>query len=71
MPKRKQHRRVKLGEVFTRKFRGKSYEMTVISTESGVAFRVGATNFSTPSAAAKFITKNEVNGWVFWKIDDR
>ena len=45
--------------------------MTVISTESGVAFRVGATNFSTPSAAAKFITKNEVNGWVFWKIDDR
>jgi Protein of unknown function (DUF2924) len=71
MPKRKQHRQVKPGEVFTRKFKGKNYEMAVMSTESGVTFRVRGANFPTPSAAAKFITKSSVNGWAFWKIDNR
>ncbi len=32
--------------------------------------KLGGTVFTTPSAAAEFITRGAVNGWVFWKLPD-
>ena len=31
---------------------------------------IGEAAFDTPSAAARFLTRTEVNGWLFWRIHD-
>lgn len=31
---------------------------------------LGGTAFDTPSGAARSLTLGEVNGWIFWRIDD-
>ena len=70
MPKRKQHKLPKPGTMFERKWRDRLYRMKVIAQKDArVAFEVDGRAFTTPSAAAKSITKQEVNGWRFWHID--
>ena len=43
--------------------------MTIVSTPSGIGYEVNGRVFQTPSGAAKSITRTEVNGWGFWRID--
>ncbi len=69
MPKRRQHKLPKIGTTFDRKWRDRPYRMRVVGKDGKAAFEVEGRVFATPSAAAKSITKQEVNGWRFWHID--
>lgn len=69
MPAHNTRKALKTGSVYTKTFRGKPYTMKVVQTEVGIGYSVGNSVFKTPSAAAKSITKNEINGWKFWGID--
>ena len=59
----------KIGTTFDRKWRNRLYRMRVVAQNGKAAFEVENRVFATPSAAAKSITKQEVNGWRFWRID--
>ncbi len=65
MAKRKPRPQPPIGTECTRRHKGKTFTMTVVSTDGGLGYRVGRKVFSTPTAAAKSITNTEVNGWVF------
>ena len=69
MPTRKKRRLPPVGEQFNREFGKKQYHMTVVKTEQGVGYKVGNKVYTSPSAAAKAITNNSTNGWVFWKMN--
>lgn len=69
MPKAKQRPTPKIGSEFVREYKGKTYTLKVVRTESGVGYELRGTVFSSASTAAKSITKTEINGWKFWKID--
>lgn len=69
MPQKKQHKNPQVGMVFEKKFKGKHYKLTVVKNSGVVGFSVASQVFKTPTAAAKQITKTEVNGWKFWGID--
>lgn len=71
MPIRKSHCLPKVGDTFNRKFKKAQYTMTVVSAEKGIGYMVGDTVYKNPSAAAKSITGNATNGWVFWYIEKR
>ena len=70
MPMHKARKVPRIGSKFTKHFKGKEFHMTVVKTHSGIGFKVSNNVYNSPSAAAKSITKKEVNGWVFWKIDN-
>jgi hypothetical protein len=57
-----------IGKTYTKVFKGESYTVKVVPADSGVAYSTGGKIFNTPTAAAKSITKYEINGWVFWGI---
>jgi hypothetical protein len=61
----------KVDSVFTKVYNGKSYTMKTIMEDGRVKFKVENSVFDTPSGAAKYITKNPVNGWVFWGIEKK
>jgi len=69
MPTPKKRSNPKTGSEFIKKYKGKTYKLKVVKTEAGVGFLVAGTIYSSPSTAAKSITRAEVNGWRFWKID--
>ena len=69
MPTRKERSNPKVGCEYVRKFKNKTYKLKVIKTREGIAYDLNDTVFSSPSAAAKSITKTEMNGWKFWKMD--
>ena len=69
MPKHKERKVPRVGTKFTRHFKGKTFTMTVVKTPSGIGYKVSKNTYRSLSAAAKSITKTEVNGWVFWKVD--
>jgi hypothetical protein len=69
MPARKKRTNPKVGCEFVRRFKNKTYKLRVIKVGDRIAYEHGSTVFSSPSAAAKSITKTEVNGWEFWKMD--
>ena len=71
MPARKQREAPRVGSTFEKVYKSKKYTMTVVKTPAGTAFRVGNNTFPSPSAAAKSITKNEINGWNFWGVDPK
>jgi hypothetical protein len=50
-----------------RTYKGKEYNAALLS--NGI-IKVGAKKFTSPSAAAKSITKRSANGWNFWYIKD-
>jgi hypothetical protein len=69
MPKRKERPNPKVGSEFIKEFKGKTHKLTVVKEGAVIAYKLGTSVFPSPSAAAKSITKNEVNGWKFWGID--
>lgn len=69
MPKTKTHVMPKVGSVFEKKYRGRFYKLTIVNSLGQIAYAVGGKTFKTPTAAAKVITKHEINGWMFWGID--
>ena len=57
------------GSKYTKRYKGKTYQMVVSRIDGGIGYSVLGRTYKSPSAAAKSITKMEVNGWRFWKID--
>jgi hypothetical protein len=71
MPKSKERQPLKAGMTFTKVFRNKKYTMRAVKIDKKIKFRVEDNIFKSPSGAAKYITKNSVNGWIFWGIDQK
>jgi hypothetical protein len=69
MPKEIERIAPRIGTVFAKKYRGNIYRLTVVRSSGEIAFKVAGQTFKTPTAAAKSITKHEINGWKFWSID--
>jgi hypothetical protein len=69
MPAAKQRPNPKAGSEFVKEYKGKTYKLKVVKVDRGAGFQLRGTIFSSPSSAAKSITKTEINGWRFWKID--
>jgi hypothetical protein len=69
MPAAKKRTKPKVGLEFVREYKGKTYKLKVVKTEGGVGYELAGKVFTSPSTAAKSITKSEINGWKFWKID--
>ena len=69
MPKIKKRKMPKVGSVFEKQFNGVIYQLIVVKSKDGIAFKQGDHLYDTPTAAAKSIQKTEVNGWKFWKMD--
>ena len=69
MPRLKKRRSPSVGSKYTKRFKGKLYEMVVSRVGGGIGYSVSGKTYKSPSAAAKSITKMEVNGWRFWKIN--
>lgn len=61
-----------VGSKYARKVRNSGiHQMTVVEVDGGIGYRVGKNVFKTPSAAAKSVNGgHQVNGWLFWKIDE-
>ena len=60
--------RLKRGTVLYHKARVRHPERNVTATVTDGGLMVGGRVFSTPSAAARFITKKPVDGWMFWRL---
>ena len=58
----------KVGVIFERDFAGKHYVLKIVKSKAGMAYELNDKVFMTPTAAAKSITKFEVNGWRFWHM---
>jgi hypothetical protein len=71
MPKTTLHEPPLPGSTFSRMYKRERYIMVVEKTEEGVGYKVGKTIYRSPTAAAKSITKTEVNGWSFWGIETK
>lgn len=71
MPKRKERKPPKAGSIFKREYQGKPYSLSVVEQGGRLLYRLKGDSFSSPSAAAKSLTKHAVNGWVFWRIDEK
>ena len=69
MPKRKERTPPKVGTAFERTFKAKIYKMQVVEKDGRIGYRVLGKVYPSPTAAAKAITKTEVNGWSFWGMD--
>jgi hypothetical protein len=72
MPTRKKivRKLPEVGQKFSHKLRGGLIkDMVVVKTKDGQAYKVDGKVFSSPSAAAKFLTGYEENGYKFWHID--
>jgi hypothetical protein len=69
MPAAKKRPKPKLGSVFVREYKHKTYKLKVVKANGGVGYELNGTVYSSPSTAGKSLTKAEVNGWKFWKID--
>ena len=69
MRKKIKHTVPKAGTIFEKRYRGRFYKLTVVTSFGKLAFDLDGRTFKTPTAAAKSITKHEINGWKFWCID--
>ncbi len=69
MHERKQRPSPKAGTSYVKTYKGRKYTMKVIEVNGELAYSVSGNQYRTPTAAAKSITGNEVNGWTFWKMD--
>ncbi len=67
--KKKERKPPQIGLIFRKKFKGQEYSMKVVGEPDYPKYKVGDKIFKTPTAAAKHITNNEINGWIFWKMD--
>ena len=69
MPAAKERPTPKVGTEFVKEYKGKSYTLRVVKSGDGIGFKLGNTVFTSPSTAAKSITRTEINGWKFWKLE--
>ena len=69
MAARKKRPNPKPGREFVKKYKHKTYKLKVVKANGGVGYELNGTVYSSPSTAGKSLTKGEVNGWKFWKID--
>lgn len=69
MPKRKERPTPKVGSSFEKIFHGKTRTLHVMKQDKGMCYEMDGKMFNSPSAAAKTLTKSEVNGWRFWGMD--
>jgi len=70
MPVKKEHRLPKVGKTFTRNFKGTANTLEIVRDAGKIAYKTNDNIFSSPSAAAKSITHTEINGWVFWGLEE-
>lgn len=59
----------KVGQVFEAMHKGTRVRMVVVKDDEGIAYKVNGEIFQTPSAAGRYVTKGEVNGWKFWHME--
>lgn len=52
-----------------RTFAGTLYRLKVVNSPNGLVYVLNGHTYETPTAAAKSITKFEVNGWRFWHME--
>lgn len=71
MPRPKERKSPKVGASFEKTYKGKTYTLTVVKTPGGTGYKVNGEVFTSPSTAAKSITGSEVNGWVWWGMEQR
>jgi hypothetical protein len=69
MPRRKERTPPPAGTTYKKEYKGQFYTLLVAKEQGRVVFKVGKETFRTPTAAAKAITRTEVNGWDFWGMD--
>ncbi|MEM5426806.1 hypothetical protein, partial [Paraburkholderia ferrariae] len=62
MPSPKDRPTPKIGTVFEKKYKEKIYKLKVVKHEDRVLYQLGKELFPSPSAAAKSLSKTEVNG---------
>jgi len=68
MAKKKPRNTPPVGATFERNYKGKTYRLNVVTKDGRTRYKIGKEFFDSPSGAAKSIIKQEVNGWVFWKL---
>ena len=68
MPAAKRRATPWIGTEFIRDYKRKSYKLKVVKASDGVGYELNGTVYSSPSSAAKSLTKGEVNGWKFWRM---
>lgn len=69
MPKHKERPTPKVGTRYEKRFKGKDHILHVVENEGRVCYKLGREIFASPTAAAKSLTKSEINGWKFWQMD--
>ena len=69
MARKKKRHSPSVGSKYIKTFRGKTYQMVVSRIDGGIGYTVSGKTYKSPSAAAKSVTKREVNGWIFWYMD--
>ena len=68
--KRKERTHPIVGKEYKKTYKEKNFILKVIDDQGSILFKLQGKVFKTPTAAAKSITRYEVNGWVFWGIDN-
>jgi hypothetical protein len=58
-----------VGSCYEKTYKGTKYRMVVVKHGSGIGYKVGNKVFKAPSEAARSVTGNDVNGWIWWRID--
>jgi hypothetical protein len=61
----------KPGATFKKEYKGTTYVLSVMEQKGRLIYRLRGESFNSPSAAAKSLTNYEINGWVFWSMDER
>ena len=68
MPAPKKRPNPKVGTEFIKEYRHKTYKLKIVKAAGDVAFELNGTIYTSPSTAARSLTRGEVNGWKFWKM---
>jgi hypothetical protein len=70
---KKERRLPSVGEVFSHRYKGEMYVMTVVKTEIGIGYELLGQVYNSPTAAAKAIVGKDqfINGRAFWHMDKR
>jgi ribosomal protein L2 len=73
MPARKKRDSLPLlGTVFTREYKGKIRQAKVVDVDSEngrVKLEVEGIIYDSPTAAARSFVRNQVDGWIWWHMD--
>ena len=62
-----------IGNTISRQYKGLTFQARIVEVNKAygkVALEMEGVIYDSPSAAAKKITGSDVNGWVFWKLDN-